>query len=118
MRDMLNKELAADNIVLMDRYFWSHIAYSAARGMDENASAMIGMGLPVPDLTVFLDADPEVVAQRGGYGLERFENIDFQRHVSSAMRKLAQKFPDSTTRIDAHQEIEFVTTQILLHLKI
>ncbi|PJF18328.1 hypothetical protein PSACC_01876 [Paramicrosporidium saccamoebae] len=145
MRDAIEKELAAGTTILMDRYLWSHMAYSAARGMDQTVSAMIGKGLPLPDLTIFLDADPETVSQRGGYGLERFEKIDFQRQVSSVMCTLAQTWPECITRtmgniettenvesmkiakigksvkvvkIDAHQDIETIAAEILGHLTI
>ena len=39
------------------------------------------MGLPAPDLVLYLDITPEVRAQRGGYGEERYEKEALQQQV-------------------------------------
>ncbi len=38
-------------------------------------------GLPAPDAVLLLTLAPEVAAQRGEYGEERYERLDFQKAV-------------------------------------
>lgn len=38
-------------------------------------------GLPLPDITVYLTLRPEVAAQRGAYGDERYEKLEVQAKV-------------------------------------
>ncbi|XP_068666226.1 thymidylate kinase-like [Aristolochia californica] len=40
------------------------------------------MGLLAPDLVLYLDIPPEKAADRGGYGVERYEQLDFQQKVA------------------------------------
>lgn len=41
-------------------------------------------GLPVPDAVFYLDADPQAISTRCGYGDERFERVAFQNRVREA----------------------------------
>lgn len=69
------------------------------------------IGLPSPDLTVFLSLSPQVAAQRGGYGEERYEKEEMQRKVREAFGEVEKLVlaaePESLesrnrwTRIDA-----------------
>lgn len=40
-----------------------------------------------PDLTFFIDANPETIQSRSDYGQERYERIEFQKRVSDAYGK-------------------------------
>ncbi|KAH0984599.1 hypothetical protein GBA52_011776 [Prunus armeniaca] len=40
------------------------------------------IGLLAPDLVVYLDIPPEKAAERGGYGGERYEQLEFQRRLA------------------------------------
>jgi len=52
-------------IVVMDRYYFSNIAYQSERGLDpvsiEKANEKVA---PIPDVTIILDLDPEVALER------------------------------------------------------
>ena len=39
------------------------------------------MGLPKPDMVIFLDVSEEVASKRGGFGEERYETLEVQRAV-------------------------------------
>lgn len=46
------------------------------------------MGLPQPDVCVFLDIEPEVARRRGGFGEERYEGGEMQRRVRAGFYEL------------------------------
>ncbi|KAH8775291.1 putative thymidylate kinase [Diaporthe sp. PMI_573] len=70
--------------VVCDRYYYSGMVYSAAKG-----NPALGLpwarapevGLPRPDAVVFLDLDEEAARVRGGFGEERYETEEMQRRV-------------------------------------
>ncbi|POS74702.1 thymidylate kinase [Diaporthe helianthi] len=70
--------------VVCDRYYYSGMVYSAAKG---NPSLGLPwarapeVGLPRPDAVVFLDLDEEAARGRGGFGEERYETEEMQRRV-------------------------------------
>ncbi|KAK7707846.1 Thymidylate kinase [Diaporthe eres] len=76
--------LAQGVTVVCDRYYYSGMVYSAAKG---NPSLGLGWarapeaGLPRPDAVVFLDLDEEKARERGGFGEERYETAEMQRRV-------------------------------------
>ncbi|RYE99706.1 MAG: hypothetical protein EOO77_35105, partial [Oxalobacteraceae bacterium] len=69
------------------------------------------VGLPEPDLVLFLDLDDATAAQRGGYGEERYERRDVQARVRAAFHSLLDACA-SVVRIDAGQAIEAVERDI------
>lgn len=75
----------ADGVtVVVDRYYYSGCVYSAAKaipGLGLEWARHPDVGLPRPDLCVFLDVSPETAALRGGYGGEKYEQTDFQARV-------------------------------------
>ncbi|RKU45931.1 Thymidylate kinase [Coniochaeta pulveracea] len=76
--------LASGTTVLCDRYYYSGIVYSAAK---QNPSLTLGwarhpeVGLPRPDLVLFLDLDESQAKARGGWGGEVYERAEMQRRV-------------------------------------
>ncbi|KKA27746.1 hypothetical protein TD95_001279 [Thielaviopsis punctulata] len=76
--------LASGTSVLCDRYYYSGIVYSAAK---QNPSLPLlwarqpEIGLPRPDLVVFLNLDEETARQRGGWGDEVYEKKEMQMRV-------------------------------------
>lgn len=79
--------------MLCDRYYYSGMVYSAAK---ENPSLPLSwarapeVGLPRPDLVVFLDLPQEVAEERGGWGEERYEKRDMQERVRGLFRGLRE----------------------------
>ena len=69
---------------MIDRYYYSGIAYSGAKNKEDLTlqwARMPEVGLPKPDLVVFLDISTDVAKARGGYGDEKYENEAMQTRV-------------------------------------
>jgi len=72
-------------------------------------------GLPAPDLTLFLDIDPEVAKARGGYGEERYEKEELQARVREVFQRIGADVVRSGGRwisIDAGRGMDEVTNDI------
>lgn len=61
--------------IICDRYWYSGVAYSYAKGLDFEWCLGADKGLREPDLVVVLKGDPEKLAKREGYGNEKFEKV-------------------------------------------
>ncbi len=70
--------------MVCDRFYHSGIVYSAAK---QNASLTLSwakaheVGLPRPDVVLFLDLEESVARRRGGWGGEVYEKGEMQRRV-------------------------------------
>ncbi|KAG1817211.1 thymidylate kinase-domain-containing protein [Suillus subaureus] len=82
--------LAQGTTVLADRYAFSGIAFSARKGLSYEWCRAPEVGLPAPDLTLFLNISPDVAAARGGYGLERYEKEEVQKGVRRVFNKIGR----------------------------
>lgn len=78
--------------IVSDRFYHSGMVYSAAKGNPSLSLAWARapeVGLPRPDLVVFLDLEPEEAARRGGWGEEKYEKEEMQKKVRELFRQLA-----------------------------
>ncbi len=103
--------------VVMDRYAFSGVAFSAAKpGLDMGWCAAPDAGLPAPDLVLFMDLPPGAAAARGGFGGERYEVPAFQAKVLQAFQQLQGMASacSSTTwlTVDASGSIEEVGARV------
>lgn len=115
MSENLTTALAQGKYVIMDRYLLSNIAYSTARGMDRELCTRLCSGLPLPDITIFMEVDPEVVSQRGDFGKEIFESVEFQQKVAKIMKTLIEegKMVGKLVPINASQSIKVINQEII-----
>uniref|UniRef100_A0A6C0JTU1 dTMP kinase n=1 Tax=viral metagenome TaxID=1070528 RepID=A0A6C0JTU1_9ZZZZ len=67
--------------VIADRYLYSGIAYSMANGLDYQWCRGTEIGLPSPDLVLFIDTPVEITIERIGYGEEKYEEKEFQKRI-------------------------------------
>ncbi|PNX96874.1 thymidylate kinase, partial [Trifolium pratense] len=67
------------------------------------------IGLLAPDLVAYLDISPDKAAERGGYGDERYEKLEFQKKVAEHYKVLHDA---SWKVVDACQTIEDVEKQL------
>lgn len=81
-------QLDAGTSVVLDRYVYSGICFSAAKRLSDGTAPMTwewcrspDVGLPMPDLVLFLNVAPQVQEQRGGFGGERYEQTALQERV-------------------------------------
>ncbi len=85
--------LARGAFVVIDRYYYSTVAYQGARGVEPEALLARNRAFaPVPDLLVLLDLDPEVGLQRihqRGLGQDLFESVPELTRARAIFRSLA-----------------------------
>lgn len=83
---------------MCDRYAFSGIAFTAAKTrlpstpLPHEPLAILAApdaGLPLPDLVVYLSISPEKQAERGGFGLERYEKAEVQATVRKVFESTA-----------------------------
>ena len=119
--------LKEGNVVLCDRFIDSSLAYQGyARGLgiDEVLSINeFAIGSFMPNLTLYLDLDPEIglsrIRKNKGREVNRLdlEEISFHLKVRDGYEEVMKRFPDRIVRVDANQELDKVfldTKQILL----
>jgi len=71
------------------------------------------VGLPRPDLCVFLDISAEDAAKRGGYGTEKYEKKEMQDRVRELFETLMErKEGEDFVRIDAGCSLDDVQTKV------
>jgi len=88
----IQKRLAEGTNIIIDRYAFSGVAFSAAKpGLSLSWCKQPDVGLPRPDLVVFMDVTEEVAKQRGGFGEERYEVAEFQRRVRQNYKELTDE---------------------------
>lgn len=120
-------ELKKGNLVLVDRFIDSSVAYQGyGRGLDADAVMWLNNfatdGLQ-PDLTLYFDVDSQIGLTRIEKNKERevnrldLEQLDMHCRVRSGYLKLAQENPDRIVTIDAARPLEEVITDALFIIK-
>ena len=103
--------------MVIDRYYYSGIVYSAAKGRSDlplKWAREPEVGLPRPDLCLFLDISPEAAARRGGFGNEKYETSAMQKRVIGLFYELMQLPGGQDMRvIDAGRGIEVVERDVM-----
>jgi dTMP kinase len=74
----------------------------------------------VPDITFFLDMDPEVAIKRriNSTAADRIEQekLDFHKRVYDGYKKLSVLYPDRIKTIDAANSVDDISAQIKEHI--
>lgn len=102
----LMKEKLSNGITLViDRYAFSGVAYTAAKDLDFNWCKSCDRGLPRPDVVFYLDISVDDASGRGEFGDERYEVSTFQKKVQGIYSKLS----DDTWRVvDAKRTVDVI----------
>lgn len=115
-RPKIKAAIAAGTTVVIDRYYYSGIVYSAAK---QNPSLSLAwcrnpdVGLPRPDLVLFLHISPADAAKRGGYGTERYEKKAMQDRVRALFEEVrGKKEGGDFVMVDAGGSVEEVQREI------
>uniref|UniRef100_A0A336L6X4 Thymidylate kinase n=1 Tax=Culicoides sonorensis TaxID=179676 RepID=A0A336L6X4_CULSO len=74
--------------LIVDRYSYSGVAFSAAKGLDFQFCKGPEAGLIKPDLVMYLNLTTEELQKRGGFGNERYEIPVFQKRVGEIYQQL------------------------------
>nr|XP_049700037.1 thymidylate kinase [Helicoverpa armigera] len=104
------KKLEAGTTIIVDRYCYSGVAFSAAKGLDFNWCKSPDVGLPKPDKVFFLTMPVDSIKERNGFGNERYEVLNFQKKVSETYQKLKE---DNWEVLDANRSIESIQEDLL-----
>ena len=110
----IEDDIASGTTVVVDRYSYSGVVYSAAKAnptLSLEWAWQPEIGLPRPDVCLFLSISPEEAAKRGGFGAERYENEAMQTRVRELFRTIFEKQQDVAI-IDAGKSIEEVASEI------
>lgn len=113
----IQEDIANGVSIIVDRYSYSGAVYSAAKG-NLNLSLQWAwqpeVGLPRPDLCLFLSISTEEAARRGGFGVERYENDAMQKRVRELFLALLElPHNDEICVIDAGKPVGEVAGDIL-----
>lgn len=120
--EKITPALEAGKTILCDRFIDSSLAYQGyARGLgiaEVRSINEFAIGGHMPDLTIYLDVDPEVGIDRihahGGREINRLdmESLAFHRRVREGYLKVLELFPDRIRRVDANLDIQEVYAKI------
>lgn len=105
--------------VVCDRYLYSGIVYSAAKGLFLDWCVNTECGLPRPDVVFYMySSDPGMMKDRGVYGHEIYGDDGFQLRVSQFYDIIYEnnywcKIDARQSCEDIHQLVVSVTKQIL-----
>ncbi|XP_045906111.1 thymidylate kinase isoform X2 [Micropterus dolomieu] len=86
---LMKKKLEQGTTLVVDRYAFSGAAFTSAKpGFCLDWCKNPDVGLPKPDLVMFLQLSPAEAALRGQFGEERYETSVFQRAVQQQFEQL------------------------------
>lgn len=96
--------------LVVDRYSYSGVAFSSAKGLDMDWCKGPESGLLKPDLVLLLTLTTEAMAKRGGFGAERYEVPELQKKV---MQKFLALKDDSYWKVvDADKSPDALTAEL------
>ncbi|CAD7015120.1 unnamed protein product [Ceratitis capitata] len=104
----MEKLLQAGTSLVVDRYSYSGVAYSVAKGLDYDWCLAPEKGLLKPDAVFYLKAPIEDLVNRGEFGGERYEKKEFQSKVANVFDRICEEQKQFWHVIDATQSQETV----------
>ncbi|KAJ5723656.1 hypothetical protein N7488_001691 [Penicillium malachiteum] len=110
----IEQDIASGITVIVDRYSYSGAVYSAAKAnptLSLEWAWQPELGLPRPDICLFLSISAQEAAKRGGYGAERYENETMQTRVRELFRTLFDR-QEGIEIIDAGKSLDEVSQDI------
>jgi len=119
LADTVRPALSEDRLVVSDRYSDSRYAYQGAtledaEWFDDPLSYVRDVHAPwtrPPDLTVYLDLDPETAARRSG-ATNKFETADYLAGVRENYERLIEADPERFVRVDATADPDEVYEEV------
>ncbi len=111
VRNNILPALKDGKIVIMDRYYYSTVAYQGALGLDVERIKMLNKQFPKPDLVIILDVSPETALKRikAKRKPDRFEDEEYLRRV----REIFLSLKNNVVVVDAERDIEVVKRDVL-----
>ncbi len=111
VRNNILPALKDGKVVIMDRYYYSTVAYQGALGLDVERIKMLNKQFPKPDLVIILDVSPETALKRikAKRKPDRFEDVEYLRRV----REIFLSLKNNVVVVDAERDIEEVKRDVL-----
>ncbi|PIA18182.1 thymidylate kinase [Coemansia reversa NRRL 1564] len=106
----MRADLESGTTLVVDRYAFSGVAFSAAKRLGLKWCKAPDVGLIAPDHVFFLDIHPDDAAKRPGYGEELYEKSQLQLEVRAKFFTIMDK---SWTVIDALKDVDQIHSQIM-----
>jgi dTMP kinase len=100
-------------VVVMDRYYFSNMAYQSALGVDIREIIRLNAGFPKPDMVFFIEIAAEDglerIGSRAGGANVGYEKIEFLKKVHEAFER-----PElgSMIRLDGKRTVEEISGEI------
>lgn len=116
---VIKPHLLAGEVVVSDRYLDSSLAYQGiGRGLGLEKIEEISLwatGNLLPDLTILLDGDPEVLVARRTDSPDRMEaaGLAFHQSVRKAFLQIAERDKQRIKVLDATADVEEIHQQVL-----
>jgi len=102
----LDTNLKAGAVVILDRYFYSTIAY---QGHNVDPQLLFDINKPViinPDLTLIFDVEVETALERIRIGRERSTSMEEKENLLRAQKMYRSMTADNIKIIDANKDLE------------
>ncbi|XP_029285431.1 thymidylate kinase [Cottoperca gobio] len=113
---LMKKKLEQGTTLVVDRYAFSGVAFTSAKpGFCLDWCMKPDVGLPKPDIVMFLRLSPAEAALRSQFGEERYETSVFQSAVQQNFEQLIKDPSVNWQAIDASQSVEDVHENITTH---
>ncbi len=116
--ELIAPSLAAGNIVILDRYYFSTMAYQGTRGFEPTEIRRLNEAFaPVPDLLLILDLDIDTALQRIGSRGDTANQFE-QRSNLQRCREIFLSLKDEpfVKIINANQPLDTVSQNIIASL--
>jgi dTMP kinase len=132
LRAAILEDLEAGTTVVCDRYAFSGIAFTAVKvrslclllctpshppfldqGISRTWCQFPDIGLPLPDMVLFLELSPAAAALREGFGGERYETSAVQIAVRDVFDKIGKDVGEGVWKIlDAGRDVDQVEKDV------
>ncbi|MFB3853450.1 MAG: dTMP kinase [Vicinamibacterales bacterium] len=110
-RAKLAGALGRGAVVLCDRYVSSSVAYGEAQELDPSWLVDVQRHLPQPDLTLFLDIDPDTAVRRKATGRDRYErDLGLLVRVRESYRR--QSLQPGWVRVNGEREVGEIAAEV------
>ena len=104
----MRQKLDSGVTLVIDRYVFSGVVYSTAKGLDEDWWKACDRGLLRPDKVFYLNVDVSDL-QRGDFGMERYEQLAFQEKEQKLFLSLVD---DKWQIVDARRSIDKIHAEL------
>jgi len=110
--EIVGPALEEGKVVLLDRYYYSSMAYQGSRGVPLGWIREINRYVPRPDLAVYLDVPPEEgLRRKHGSSWRRFEEVSILERVRETYLRLVDA--GELRLVDATRSPEEVVDEVM-----